>query len=330
MPLLIRSWVGLDAHRVQRTTVARAVLLHPPTAAIISDLASAGRRHRKYLGDRISTLTPTTVALSLLVHAAVLLATMLLLPDRAEPPAMPAEANFALVFAPAPAVVPPVAEVASPIPDSIAPAAADPTLRETQNHESTPTPDLPPSTPAPTAMPAPIPTISPAPAPLPVAPAPPQDMQRVHRAASPAAQARSPKPPTTAHSGPAPTPFASRTPPQAVAPAETQSTAVGSVSPAETATLVPPRPVTGMETNRAPVYPEIARQRGEQGRVLLRVSVSATGIPLGVVVMDTSGHPSLDSAALSAVREWRFIPATQAGRSVAAVADVPVRFRLDN
>jgi protein TonB len=85
-----------------------------------------------------------------------------------------------------------------------------------------------------------------------------------------------------------------------------------------------------METNRAPVYPEIARQRGEQGRVVLRVSVSAGGMPLGVAVMDTSVYPSLDAAALSAVRQWRFIPATQAGRSVLAVADVPIRFRLDN
>jgi periplasmic protein TonB len=46
--------------------------------------------------------------------------------------------------------------------------------------------------------------------------------------------------------------------------------------------------------------------------------------------MDTSGHPILDLAALSAVRQWHFIPATQAGQSVAAVADVPVQFRLDH
>ncbi|HXA26556.1 MAG TPA: energy transducer TonB [Acetobacteraceae bacterium] len=85
-----------------------------------------------------------------------------------------------------------------------------------------------------------------------------------------------------------------------------------------------------METNRAPIYPEIARRRGEEGRVMLRVDVSADGMPLDVSVAGTSGHPSLDSAALSAVRQWRFIPATQAGRSVAAVADVPIRFHLEN
>jgi protein TonB len=85
-----------------------------------------------------------------------------------------------------------------------------------------------------------------------------------------------------------------------------------------------------METNRAPTYPEVARRRGEQGRVMLRVSVSPDGMPLEVAVMGTSGHPSLDAAAQSAVRQWRFIPATQAGRTVAAVAEVPIRFQLSN
>jgi protein TonB len=111
---------------------------------------------------------------------------------------------------------------------------------------------------------------------------------------------------------------------------EAQSPEPGTASTTETAAVIPPRPVAGMETNRAPDYPEIARRRGEQGRVLLRVSVSADGTPLGVTVLDTSGHPSLDAAALTAVRQWRFIPATQAGHSVTAFADVPVRFQLDN
>jgi periplasmic protein TonB len=85
-----------------------------------------------------------------------------------------------------------------------------------------------------------------------------------------------------------------------------------------------------METNRAPVYPESARRRGEQGRVMLQVSVSTDGTPLEVDVLATSGHPSLDSAALSAVRQWRFIPASQAGMPVRAFAEVPIRFRLEN
>jgi protein TonB len=94
--------------------------------------------------------------------------------------------------------------------------------------------------------------------------------------------------------------------------------------------IIPPRPVAGMETNRAPAYPEIARRRGEQGNVMLRVNVSADGAPLAVDLAATSGYPSLDAAAQSAVRQWRFVPATQGGISIAAVAEIPVRFRLDN
>jgi protein TonB len=124
--------------------------------------------------------------------------------------------------------------------------------------------------------------------------------------------------------------FASRTPPTSPTPAESQSTDVAASRPTATGPLIPPRPVAGMATNRAPSYPEIALRRGEQGRVTLRVSVSADGRPLEVDVAKTSGYPSLDSAALSAVRQWRFVPATQAGSAVAAVAEVPVRFRIDN
>jgi protein TonB len=85
-----------------------------------------------------------------------------------------------------------------------------------------------------------------------------------------------------------------------------------------------------MAANRPPLYPERALRRGEQGQVMLRVRVAADGTPAGVDLAETSGHESLDRAAVAAVLQWRFNPATQAGRPVAAVAEVPVRFRLAN
>jgi len=117
---------------------------------------------------------------------------------------------------------------------------------------------------------------------------------------------------------------------QSEAPPTTQSMIAGSLSFGGAAQIIPPRPVAGMDTNRAPVYPELSRRRGEQGRVLLRVNVSTDGMPLEVAIVDTSGHPGLDAAALTAIRQWRFVPAMQAGRPVPAEADVPIRFRLDN
>ena len=86
-------------------------------------------------------------------------------------------------------------------------------------------------------------------------------------------------------------------PAPATMPAETRSASLGSAPPAMTAPLVPPRPVAGTDINRAPTYPEIARRRGDQGRVILRVSVSAEGTPLAVELKETSGHLSLDAAA---------------------------------
>jgi protein TonB len=85
-----------------------------------------------------------------------------------------------------------------------------------------------------------------------------------------------------------------------------------------------------MESDRPPAYPEQARRRGQQGRVLLQVNVSAEGAPVAVTVAQSSGFASLDDAALRAVRQWRFVPATRGGTPEPAVAEVPVRFRLSD
>ncbi len=93
-------------------------------------------------------------------------------------------------------------------------------------------------------------------------------------------------------------------------------------------TIVPARPVAGMSANRPPIYPRLAQRRGDEGLVVLRVAVSMNGQPSSVVVLRSSGHDSLDDAATEAVRQWRFVPATRGDVPVAAMADVPVEFRL--
>lgn len=95
------------------------------------------------------------------------------------------------------------------------------------------------------------------------------------------------------------------------------------------APILPPQPISGLASNRKPNYPVAAKERGQQGRVVLRVEVSAAGKPLSVTVLSTSGYSLLDKAALAAVEQWQFRPATQAGSAVAGAADVPVQFRLD-
>jgi len=71
-----------------------------------------------------------------------------------------------------------------------------------------------------------------------------------------------------------------------------------------------------------PMYPLSARRRGEQGRVLLRVSLSDTGTVKTISVEESSGFGTLDKAALHAVGQWLFSP------KAPPVVLVPVAFRL--
>ena len=64
----------------------------------------------------------------------------------------------------------------------------------------------------------------------------------------------------------------------------------------------------------APEYPEAARLAGVSGRVVLRLAIGRRGRVEDVELIESSGHPLLDRAALRSVRLWRF-PRDAAGRS---------------
>ncbi len=80
--------------------------------------------------------------------------------------------------------------------------------------------------------------------------------------------------------------------------------------------------------NPPPKYPAMSRRLGEQGRILLRVMVSADGAAISVVLQASSGSSRLDEAALDAVRRWRFVPAQRGGQAVSASVVVPIKFSL--
>lgn len=82
--------------------------------------------------------------------------------------------------------------------------------------------------------------------------------------------------------------------------------------------------------NPPPPYPEQARQQGQEGLVLLRVEVDATGEVTSVTVRQSSGFELLDAAAIGTVGTWRFKPGRLAGIAVSTTVDVPVRFQLKN
>lgn len=81
--------------------------------------------------------------------------------------------------------------------------------------------------------------------------------------------------------------------------------------------------------NPPPSYPTLSRRMKEQGRVILRVLVSAAGEAENVEVRTSSGSERLDRAAIEAVRRWRFAPARRGAETVAAWALVPILFQLD-
>jgi len=80
--------------------------------------------------------------------------------------------------------------------------------------------------------------------------------------------------------------------------------------------------------NPKPSYPALSRRLGEEGKVILRVQVAASGLPLAVEVQAGSGSERLDRAALDAVRRWRFVPARRGSAAVAATVLVPITFSL--
>lgn len=94
--------------------------------------------------------------------------------------------------------------------------------------------------------------------------------------------------------------------------------------------VVPPSFDAAYLRNPPPAYPLMSRRREEQGKVLLRVHVSAEGTASQALVHVSSGHQRLDEAAMQAVLRWRFVPAKQGDRPVAAWVLVPIVFSLQN
>ncbi len=80
--------------------------------------------------------------------------------------------------------------------------------------------------------------------------------------------------------------------------------------------------------NRQPSYPLIAKRRGYEGEILLSVLVDGAGTVSEITIKNSSGHLSLDNAALNTVKNWLFTPAAVNGRPVAMWVDVPIQFQL--
>jgi len=82
-------------------------------------------------------------------------------------------------------------------------------------------------------------------------------------------------------------------------------------------------------TNPSPQYPDVSRERGDEGTVILRVRVDKEGRPTDIRVRESSGYDRLDDEAVDTVKRWRFTPAEHAGVKIRSTVLIPIRFRLN-
>ena len=75
-----------------------------------------------------------------------------------------------------------------------------------------------------------------------------------------------------------------------------------------------------------PVYPELAKRARVEGRVILIVTVDEEGRVADIKL--SQGHPLLNEAAISAVKQWRYSPTLLNGEPVPVTATVTVFFNL--
>ena len=240
-------------------------------------------------------------------HAVCLVLLILLLPARMPPVPEPlATGGVEVVFA--------------PLPKPPEPSIQPPTQPETPpppEMEPVPTPDEPvaaiePPQPAPE-VPSPVvePPPSPAP-PKPIVKPPPKPVRRHLEQAAP-----SPTPTSSQ-----PTPAAIAAPQTAYAPTPVPAPVPSSeVSPGYRALLS-----AWLDSHKR--YPDSARQRGEEGRAILRFAVDRSGRVLSFAVAQSSGFPDIDASIEEMMRNAT-LPPFPAGMTQQRIdVSVTIRFSL--
>jgi periplasmic protein TonB len=78
----------------------------------------------------------------------------------------------------------------------------------------------------------------------------------------------------------------------------------------------------------SPKYPDLARQAGIEGTVLLNVLVGDDGKVVQVSVIQSDVTPAMEKAAQEAAKQFMFKPAKQRTVAVKARVAIPIRFKL--
>jgi protein TonB len=77
-----------------------------------------------------------------------------------------------------------------------------------------------------------------------------------------------------------------------------------------------------------PSYPDLARQAGVEGNVVVKALVDVDGTIIDAEILKSSGNTSLDQAALAAARDSRFSAAKQRDQFVRVWVSIPFKFSL--
>lgn len=105
---------------------------------------------------------------------------------------------------------------------------------------------------------------------------------------------------------------------------------VAAPPPPKADVIVPPRtnprrPNVGPEE----IYPSMSKRLGEEGSVVLLLTVNAEGRVTEAKIDTSSGFERLDEAASKeAVRSWRFLPGTVNGKAAAMQTKIKVTFKI--
>ncbi|MCF7823277.1 MAG: energy transducer TonB [Candidatus Marinimicrobia bacterium] len=93
----------------------------------------------------------------------------------------------------------------------------------------------------------------------------------------------------------------------------------------------PPEPMGGYAAiQKAVIYPEIAREAGIEGTVIVQATIGKDGRVVETVILKGIPKTGLDEAAMDAIKTIKWKPAYQRDKPVTVRISVPVVFRLKN
>lgn len=92
----------------------------------------------------------------------------------------------------------------------------------------------------------------------------------------------------------------------------------------------PPTPIGGQAAiSRNTIYPEIAKEAGIEGQVVVQAFINDFGVVEHCLILKGMPGTGLDEAAIDAIKRTKFKPAKQRDRNVGVWISIPVTFKLN-